>query len=147
MPDLDLMIERYFNAPPARVFQMWAEAAHRRKWWAPKGFRCAEFDHDFQKGGLWQARLDSLETGNALWMGGSYREIATETRIVFDFAWLEAGQTPGHRSVITVTFDAEGDGTVQRFHQGVFENLHARDSHQGGWTDCLDRLAALFETG
>lgn len=147
MAEFDLTIDRLFPAPVDRVFALWAEAGHRKHWWAPKGFRCAEFTHDFRVGGAWQARLESLETSQSLWMGGAYREIETNVRIAFDFAWLEAGTDPGARSLITVTFEAEADSTRQRFHQASFAAELNRDQHHEGWSECLDRLAQLFEPG
>ena len=107
----------------------------------------AEFTHDFKVGGAWQARLEALESGNSLWMGGAYRAIEKNARIAFDFAWLEAGTLPGARSLITVTFSAEAGGTRQSFHQAAFATATARDQHEEGWSDCLDRLAGLFEAG
>ncbi len=137
---IDLTISRRIAAPPERVFALWADADHRRAWWAPKGFECAEFTHDFQPGGAWQARFVGTDTGRALWMGGSYHDITAPDRLVFSFAWLDDGVTPGDISVITVSFAPEGDGTRLMFHQSAFETVLSRDEHLDGWQDVLIRL-------
>ena len=91
--------------------------------------------------------ISGASCDNWRWMGGAYREIETNVRIAFDFAWLEAGTDPGARSLITVTFEAEADSTRQRFHQASFAAELNRDQHHEGWSECLDRLAQLFEPG
>ena len=140
MDDLELTLSRMLPASPERVFEMWADAAHRINWWCPRGLRCAEFDHDFEPEGTWQARLTGTETGKNFWMGGRYLAIAEPTLIRFSFAWLEDGTKPGRESVITVTFEADGNTTRQTFHQSAFGTVEARDAHRQGWSECLDRL-------
>ena len=140
MTPIDLTISRHFAAPPDRVFALWADADHRRRWWAPEGFDCAEFTHEFQAGGAWQCRLVGTDTGRALWMGGTYQDIAAPLRLAFTFCWLDEGVTPGDRSLITVTFTPDGDGTRLSFHQSAFETAPARDAHQTGWAEVLQRL-------
>jgi uncharacterized protein YndB with AHSA1/START domain len=40
-----------------------------------------------------------------------------------------------------VTFEPEGAGTRLTFRQAFFTSVESRDSHRGGWSECLDRLA------
>ena len=140
MPEFELSLNRDLPADPARVFQLWADAEHRKNWWCPRGLRCADFTHDFRVGGTWQARLEGTETGKSYWMGGRYLAIEEPARLEFSFAWLEDGTTPGRESVISVTLESSKGGTRQVFRQSAFETAEARDAHAMGWGECLDRL-------
>ena len=45
---------------------------------------------------------------------------------------------------MTVTFADEGGKTRLTFQQAVFKSVEDRDSHQDGWSQCFDRLAAYL---
>ena len=134
--DDELLIIRAFDAPVARVFDIWADAAARRKWWGPKSHTCTGLEQDFRPGGAWRACITSQE-GVDSWMSGVFREIETNRRIVFTFRW-ENGGNGGLESIITVAFAERGGKTVQSFHQQSFVDVASRDSHVGGWTSCID---------
>ncbi len=140
MSEHDLSLTRHFKAPPARIWKLWEDAGHRQSWWSPVGMRCTEFTHEFRVGGNWQACHLGEESGREFWMGGIYREIVANKRIVFDFAWLRNSVEPDHASLITVTLLPAGEGTQQVFHQASFVTAEARDDHSKGWSECLDRL-------
>lgn len=48
-----LVLERVFEAPATRVFQMFAEAEQLARWWGPRGFELTHNDLDFSPGGTW----------------------------------------------------------------------------------------------
>ena len=81
--------------------------------------------------------------GNDNWMGGRYRELSSPDRLVFTFAW----DSTGFETVVTITLRAEGPRTVMTFHQAPFASDESRDSHNGGWTESFDRLAAFIAEG
>jgi uncharacterized protein YndB with AHSA1/START domain len=56
------------------------------------------------------------------------------------FAWEDETGQPGHETLVTVTFEEEGQNTRLTFRHGVFESVEARDSHLGGWSEFLERL-------
>jgi uncharacterized protein YndB with AHSA1/START domain len=48
--------------------------------------------------------------------------------------------SPSSTGISIVTF-AEHDGkTKLTFHQAIFKSVEDRDSHEGGWSESLDRL-------
>jgi hypothetical protein len=53
------------------------------------------------------------------------------------------GSTPrrwrSYETVVTIRFAGGGPKTRLTLHQAVFESTTARDQHQGGWSECLDR--------
>jgi uncharacterized protein YndB with AHSA1/START domain len=72
---------------------------------------------------------------------GVYREIVEPERIVFTYAWEDDVGSPGHETLVTVTLAKQGTKTKLTLHQAIFETVAARDSHQVGWTSCLERFA------
>ncbi|MDR7220755.1 SRPBCC domain-containing protein [Aminobacter aminovorans] len=132
---LVLEFSRVFDAPPALVFRMWSSPEHLCRWWGPKGFTSSCETHEFRKGGDYHLLIHG-ESDNG--MSGTFREIVDNQRIVFTFAW---DHDPDWQTLVTVTLKPEGDGTRLTFRQEPFLDVETRDSHLGGWGECLDRLA------
>ncbi|MCF1740986.1 SRPBCC domain-containing protein [Paradevosia shaoguanensis] len=139
--DDELLIDKMFDAPAALVFRLWSDPVHFVRWWGPKGFTCPSAKLDFRVGGHWEAAILSPD-----WppdsMAGVYREIVPNERLVFTFKWAHEGAI---ETLVTVTWREEGGRTRQSFHQTPFTSVEERDSHVGGWTECLDKEKAYVE--
>jgi uncharacterized protein YndB with AHSA1/START domain len=144
MADDELLIVRTLDAPVALVWRIWESREHAMRWWGPKAFTCAGMELDFRPGGAWRACIASPTYGDK-WMGGVYREIVRERKLVFTFAW-EAEPDLLQASVITVTFEERDGKTVQTFHQTGFTDVPTRDSHVGGWSSFIESETAYAET-
>jgi uncharacterized protein YndB with AHSA1/START domain len=131
-----LEISRSFDAPPALVFKTWTAKEHLLRWWGPKNFTATSEKLDFRVGGAYRHRIHGPD-GSSYGMSGVYREIVEPELIVFTFAWDDEPET-----LITVKFMPEGGGTRLSFRQEPFADAAARDSHESGWGECLDRLVA-----
>jgi uncharacterized protein YndB with AHSA1/START domain len=77
-------------------------------------------------------------------MQGVYREVIAPERLVFTFAWEDENGQPKHETLVTVTFTEQNKQTLMTFHQAIFESVESRNSHQSGWSECFDRLAAYL---
>lgn len=148
MRDDELIIERTFDAPAALVFRIWEDRDHMVRWLGPADFTCTHLESDFRPGGKWRACIASKQYGDH-WMGGEYKEIEKDRRIVYSFAWDSdedgANNEDGRETLITVTL-AEKDGkTVQTFHQTPFVSVEMRDSHIEGWNESFDKEQAYAE--
>ena len=135
----ELTITRTFAAPRALVFKAWTQPEHLVRWLGPNGFKAHSLALDLREGGRWRACIDSPD-GEESWMGGHYREISPVDRLVFTFAW----ESTGFETVVTITLEEAGDQTVMTFHQKPFTSVESRDSHNEGWTQSFDRLAAFL---
>jgi len=148
--DDELLIERTFDAPLALVFRVWSDRDHMRGWLGPADFTCTHLDYDFRVGGKWRACIAS-ETYGENWMGGAFKEIEENRRIVYTFKW-DGGDDgdDGIETLITVTFVEKDGKTLQSFHQTPFASVESRDSHVGGWNESFDReqhyIAKIKET-
>ena len=139
----ELVITRVFDAPRPLVFKAWTEPERLVRWWGPEGFTLPSCEMDLRPGGAFRFLMRSPE-GNDHRLQGVYREIAEPERLVFTSAWVDADGKPGHETLVTVTFAEHGAKTTLTLHQAVFESVESRDGHEAGWTECLDRLAALL---
>ncbi|WP_349644637.1 SRPBCC domain-containing protein [Bradyrhizobium sp. U87765 SZCCT0134] len=74
-------------------------------------------------------------------VGGEYREVVPDQRLVFSWAWHS---TPERVSVVTVTIKPDGAGSLLTLNHGQFFDEPARDGHRRGWTGTLDRLEKMF---
>ncbi len=142
--DSELTITRLVNAPQSLVFNVWTKPELLMRWWGPRDFTCPSCEMDFRPGGAYRTSIRSPD-GEDAWMVGRYREIVEPERITFTFAWEDADGKRGLETLVTVTFTAQGDQTRLIFHQAPFNSLAERDSHRGGWTECLERLEAYVE--
>jgi uncharacterized protein YndB with AHSA1/START domain len=70
-------------------------------------------------------------------VGGVYREIIPNRKLVYTWAWES---TPERESLVTVEFKPSGQGTELLVTHQRFADGQARDRHQQGWNYCLDRL-------
>ena len=145
LADDELLITRTFDAPVSVVFGIWEQREHMIRWWGPKAFTCTSLDLDFRPGGRWRACIESEAHGQS-WMGGQFREIEKDRRIVFTFAWEDGRDQPGVDTLVTVTFTEQHGKTVQSFHQAPFLHVEGRDSHIGGWNQCFDKERAYAES-
>lgn len=142
LTDHELVIDRQFRAPVALVWRLWTNAELLKRWFGPKDFVCPSYSLDFRVGGTYRGLIRSEQYGDN-WFGGEILEIVPLERLVMTFAW-ENENRPGDLNEITVTFAEAGGVTTQRFHQAPFASVEQRDSHFGGWSECLDKQVAYL---
>src|SRR5260221_463013 len=70
-------------------------------------------------------------------VGGIYREVVPNEKLVFSWAWHS---TPERESLVTVTLKPDGDGTLLTLHHEQLFDQAARDGHERGWLGALDKL-------
>jgi uncharacterized protein YndB with AHSA1/START domain len=66
-------------------------------------------------------------------------------KLVYTWAWRGDDGKPGHETLVTVTFRAMGPKTELTLRHEGFETKDSRDSHMGGWSGCLDKLAEYLK--
>ena len=137
---IGLFIERLIDAPCPLVFKVWTTPEHMARWLGPKDFSAHTIRLDFRPGGAWSAVIRSPE-GKDYPMGGTYREITENRRIVFTFRWTGEDDPD---TLVTVTFEDRDGKTRLTFAQTPFDTVESRDSHAEGWGECLDRLVAYI---
>ena len=138
-----LEIVRVFDAPRELVFQAWVDPERMKEWSAPHDYRIDHNEGDVRPGGRWRASMVSQE--EEIWLGGVYREVVENERLVFTHAWEGEDGKPGHETVVTVRFEDAGEGKTRMiFRQAFFDSVDSRDGHEGGWDECFEKLDALL---
>lgn len=139
--DLELVIDRVFDAPRDLVWKAWT--AQMDQWSAPKGYTMPVSEGDLRPGGKWRSCMRTPD-GKDLWLGGVYREIVEPEKLVFTHAWDDPTGHSGPETLVTVML-AERDGkTEMNFRQTGFTSVDSRNAHAHGWNQCFELLDALL---
>jgi uncharacterized protein YndB with AHSA1/START domain len=141
-----LALTRLYDAPRELVFRAWTEPEQLRRWCAPTGFAIAAAGGEMRPGGSWHSTMRAPD-GTEYRLVGRYTEVTPPERLVFTHAWLDAAGAPGVETLVTVTLEERGGRTLLTLTQTGFETAAARDGHEGGWGETLDRLAGHLAAG
>lgn len=123
------------------MFSVWTRPEHLARWWGPKEFTLPCCEIDFRADGAYRFCMRSPE-GEDHWVWGVYREVTPPERIVFTWDRVDLAGNPRSNSVVTVTLEDVAGGARLTLHQADLATTTDRDEHVGGWTECLERLAA-----
>lgn len=132
-----LTLSRSFDAPPELLFRLWAEPEHRVRWWGPSGMAPSRCEVDFRVGGAWRVTMKNA-AGYEHPVYGEFTEIEEPRRLCFTYV----NEFDGHRMLVEMDFEPEGDGTRMHFRQASFTSRAERDGHGYGWTSTLSMLAS-----
>lgn len=148
-PKLDLVFERFVEAPPQLVWEAWTKPEHLKEWYMPRPWgRVSRAEMDVRPGGIFRidiATADGQEVPNL----GCFLEVVPMERL----AWTSM-LFPGYRPAVfddipitaIITLESVGAGT-----RYVFTALHrdAADLEKNtatGWQEgteiALDQLVA-----
>ena len=140
-----LIIERVFDAPPARIFKAWTNEQDTLMWGGPRQWPIVATKADVRVGGSYRSTLRNIDTGEELYHGGVYLEIDEPELLSFTFMWDDGHPETNVETVITIRLEDIGNGqTKMHFHQSPFVSLSNRDGHIEGWTSAFDRLDDLI---
>lgn len=139
-----LHISRLLDAPRGLVYRMWTEKHLMDRWSCPDAFTISDSGAELKVGGTWHATMRAAD-GSDMRLGGVYREILLNQRLVFTHAWLDGAGTPGPVTVVSVSFTDENGKTRMELRQTGFDSAASRDGHEGGWTECLNKFGPLLD--
>ena len=142
MTGLALVLTRLVPAFPERVFAALTDAADIRRWWGPRGFTTSGIELDLAVGGRYRFTMQP-PGGDPFHVSGEFLEITPPSRLAYTFRWDEP--TPDDReTTVSLTLESRDDATALALRQGEFATGERLELHRGGWTDSLDKLAALL---
>ena len=131
-----LVLKRRLKARPATVWRAWTDPERIMLWWGTAGAQTLLAEADPRVGGRFRIAFRTPD-GERHEVGGAYREVQPDERLVFSWAWHT---TPERESQVTVALKPDGDGTLLTLTHEMFADEKARDDHRGGWGMALDRL-------
>jgi uncharacterized protein YndB with AHSA1/START domain len=135
-------VERTYDAPPERVFALWASREAKSRWFGmPSG---GAYSLDFTVGGREHNR-GGPPGGPIYSYDAEYHEILADQRIVYGYT-MDADGRRISVSVTTVEFAPADDGSHLTYtEQGVFlDGLDTPQSREKGTNELLDGLAAAL---
>jgi len=109
------------------------------RWFGPRDTRqdSVVAEMDLRVGGRYRIGFEGTG-GERHEVGGSFREVVPDHRLVFSWAWHS---TPERESLVSITLARDGnDGTMLTLEHAQFFNDKARDDHERGWTGTLEKL-------
>ena len=138
------VIERNYDASPARVFAAWADVNAKGQWFGPGG----EQEHrlDFREGG--REHFEAAVEGAVYSYDALYEDIVQDERIVYTYNMHRDGVRMSV-SVTTVELLADSAGTHLRYtEQGVFlDGEDKPELREHGTKELLDKLGKTLAQG
>ena len=133
-----LTLKRRLNASCEKVYAAWADAEKLVQWFGPSKVKpgTLKAEMDVRVGGRYRISFVH-ENDEYSEVGGVYREVVPNQRLVFSWAWHS---TPERESLVTVQLKPDGAGTLLTFHHEQFFDQAARDNHERGWIQLFDSL-------
>jgi len=136
-----LQVTTVVPQPPERLFASLTSPEALASWWGPHGFSTPEVVLDPAQGGRYRLTMQPPD-GEAFHVSGRFLEVDPPRRLSYTFGYEEPA--PDDRETIVVlTLAAVDDGTEISLSQGPFVTDERRELHRRGWTESLQRLAAL----
>jgi uncharacterized protein YndB with AHSA1/START domain len=136
------VVERNYDAAPARVFAAWADPAAKARWFVgPDDWQSSNYELDFRVGG--QERVSgALAGGSTYSYEARYQDIVPNERIVATYE-MHIDDARISVSVATVEIKPAGAGTRLVYtEQGAFlDGLDTPDQRRQGTVQQLDTLA------
>ncbi len=137
-----LTLTRRFRARPEKVWAAWTDPEKLIGWFcttkAKPGSLRAELD--VRVGGRYRISFE-MESGEYSEVGGLYREVVPNAKLVFTWAWHS---TPERESLVTVSIKPDGAGSLMLFTHEQFFDETARDNHAKGWNELFEQLEACL---
>lgn len=140
-----IVMDRTYNASPARVFNAWADVEARKRWSAPADNIRIEYEEaDFREGGRDLSRC--IEPGNDDYVAAvHYIDIKPDQRIFF-VEDIAHGKRRVSAALITVELLPKDAGTrlLLTMQIASFDGSNMEQGYQFGWSAALDNLAKEF---
>jgi uncharacterized protein YndB with AHSA1/START domain len=138
-----LVLRRTFNVPVERVFDAWLSPEAMRRFLVGAQPRVLDVKVDPHAGGSYSI---TWETDEGPWtVGGVYREIVKNERIVCTWTWEEDDPADARETLLTLEFRALGPKQTEFVLTHTnFSSEQSRDGHATGWTGIVDELAEVM---
>lgn len=150
--ETELTIERFIAAPPAAVWDAWADPAKLARWWIPAPLQCRVVTLDLRPGGGFETHMCE---GDGDWqphVEGCFLEAVPDERLVWTTVLRQGWQPlePWLALTAILTFDARDGGTLYTsrvLHRTPDDAAkHEAMGFADGWGSVLGQLADLLET-
>jgi uncharacterized protein YndB with AHSA1/START domain len=146
----EIVIDRVFAIPVAKVWRAWTDPESMKKWWGPNGFTCPTSTIDARQGGKYLNCMRSSD-GQDFWSTGFFKEFVPNKKLVLTDSFSDSKgniisaselNMPGKwplEMMIAVNFEEDNGQTKMRLrHKGIPSEMH--DDCIKGWNESFDKL-------
>jgi uncharacterized protein YndB with AHSA1/START domain len=140
------VVERTYEAEPARVFEAWSDPAAKTRWFGPPQKPEGAYSLDFQIGGREHLRIEQA-AGPTYTFDAVYQDIVPGQRIIYTYE-MHRGAERISVSVATVEIEELGAGTrLTLTEQGVFlDGLDTPAEREHGTNALMDTLGTALQS-
>jgi uncharacterized protein YndB with AHSA1/START domain len=147
-PELDLVLEREVDVPPAKVWAAWTRPEHVVKWFTPKPWSTTRCEIDLRPGGKFLTVMRSPE-GEEHENIGCWLEVVENRRLVWTDALLPGWRPSGEPFMTaSILLEPNGRGTrytaIARHPDAEKRAQHESMGFHTGWGAALDQLVAAM---
>jgi uncharacterized protein YndB with AHSA1/START domain len=138
-------VRRRLAAPPAKVFDAFADPALVSRWLTPGpdvSLTIVEFE--FRVGGAYRFTYH-VPGREPMFVNGTYRVIEPPSRIVFSWNIEPPDEHAGVQSEVIITLTPQGPGTELVIRHLQLTQPGAAPRHAAGWSGALDQLTRVLE--
>jgi uncharacterized protein YndB with AHSA1/START domain len=145
----DLVLERFVDVPPAKVWEAWTTPEILVKWFTPDPWKTVSCKMELFPGGASETVMESPE-GQQFPNTGCILEVVPGKKLVFTDA-LKGGYRPSENPFMTAIVEIipEGDGTRYRataMHKDEeTKQKHVEMGFHEGWGAALDQMVAVIK--
>lgn len=148
-PELDLVLEREVDVPPAKVWAAWTRPEHVVKWFTPKPWSTTRCEIDLRPGGKFLTVMRSPE-GQEHENVGCWLEVVEHRRLVWTDALLPGWRPSGEPFMTaSILLEPASRGTrytaIARHADAEKRAQHEAMGFQTGWGAALDQLVAVMK--
>lgn len=155
-PELDLVLERYVDVPPALVWRAWTEPELLVQWFTPKPWGTASCQLDVRPGGIFQVVMRSPEGEEIDQGAGCYLEVVPGRKLVWTSA-LEPGFRPNRGDpdpgvgffTAVILMEPKGNGTaytaIAIHRQPEHAKKHEEMGFHAGWGAAAQQMEELLK--
>jgi uncharacterized protein YndB with AHSA1/START domain len=140
------VIERTYEAEPARVFEAWSDPAAKARWFGPPQKPEGAYSLDFQIGGREHLSIEQA-AGPTYTFDAVYQDIVSGQRIIYTYD-MHRDEARISVSVATVEIEKLGAGTrLTLTEQGVFlDGLDTPAEREHGTGALMDSLGTVLRS-
>lgn len=145
----DLVLERFVDVPPAKVWEAWTTPAILIQWFTPHPWKTKSIELDLRPGGKFNSVMLSPE-GQEFPNNGCVLEVVPGKKLVFTDTMLENFR-PSANPFMTAIVEIlpEGKGTRYRA-TALHKDEETKKKHEEmgfhhGWGAAIDQMVALIQ--
>ena len=144
--DLEIVMERTFDAPAQLVYDCWTKPEHIARWFGAPRSKMPICEVDLRPGGAWKYVMEADDWGQ-MTMFGTFREVSPPNLLVYTEAFAEFPE--GGEALVTMTME-ERDGKTLWRSTSVYGSKETRDAvvasgMEEGARETIDALVTLLK--